>query len=1049
MVNLRNLVILSLAVVGLLPAPAGSQALPAKPLLQSLQWRALGPFRGGRVLAVSGVPGQPSHFYFGAVNGGVWETQDAGRTWAAIFDEAGVGSIGAIAVAPSEPKVVYVGTGEPDMRSNIAQGEGMFKSVDAGHTWRRIGLEDSRQIGRIVIDPRNPAVVVVAALGHPYGPNSTRGVFRSSDGGATWQRTLHTDDNTGAIDLAAEPGAPDVLYASLWQTRRPPWNVYPPASGPGGGIYKSVDGGVSWVALAANGLPDQPGRIGLAVAPAVPARVYALVDAKDGGLYRSDDRGASWTRVSDDARLWGRGWYFGGVTVDPRNPDVVYVCNTAMYRSDDGGHTFKPVKGAPGGDDYHQLWIDPAEPAHRALAVDQGAVISLNGGDTWSSWFNQPTGQFYHVVTDNRFPYWVYGSQQDSGAAGIPSRTTNVDGINLTSFRELSAGGESDEIAPDPEDPQLIYGGRVDRLDLRTWQTQALDPTLAYPDIYRGTWTLPLVFGKSAAHPLYFANQRIFRTTDHGVHWDRISPDLTRENPKQPANLDANTSEDHEAPGSRRGVVYSIGPSPLDDNLLWAGTDDGLVWKSIDAGKHWTNVTPSTLTAWSKVGVVEPSHFDRNTAYIAVDRHRLDDPAPYVYSTHDGGKTWNLIVAGIADGGIVNSVNAVREDPARSGLLYCGTERGVYVSIDDGAHWQSLQQNLPRTSVRDLEVHDADLVIATHGRGFWVIDDIAPVRALAVDSSLTTRLIAPTTAFRVRPTGFLGSPMPLDEPHAANPPLGAYIDYVLGAAVEGPVTLTIRDASGAVVRTYTSATNARPPDMAKRHTAPEWTAAVQPVATGVGAHRFVWDLHFAPASSLTHDDNDDPEETEEGLWAPPGRYEVELGVAGRAYRQPLTVLPDPRVSLDATAYARQLALGKEIERARVELAHALEETGQVHKAIGKQTVPKGTELARKLRDTDARIVALADLAPPNRSPDSTGMPPQTTSGLRYLQQAFRKLARAVDGADAMPTADVEQGYVQHRQLLDATLAGWVKLKGTEVAALDSQLKALHGAGLMP
>jgi photosystem II stability/assembly factor-like uncharacterized protein len=543
---------------------ADSGAAPS--LLQALQWRSIGPFRGGRVLTVSGVPGEPHHFYFGAVNGGVWETRDAGRTWAPIFDSAPVGSVGAIAVAPSDPKVLYVGSGEADMRSDIAQGAGLFRSADSGHSWQPVGLEDSQQIGRILVDPTNPDLVLVAALGHPYGANEMRGVFRSTDGGRSWQRTLFKDADTGAIDLAYEPGRSNIVYAALWQTRRPPWNVYPPSSGPGGGLYKSTDGGVSWTALAGHGLPAKPGRIGIAVSPARPQRVFALVDAVDGGLYRSDDAGANWTLMSGDRRIWQRGWYFGGVTVDPANADVVYVCNTAMYRSGDGGKSFVPVKGAPGGDDYHQLWIDPADPGRRILGVDQGAVVTLDGGTTWSTWFNQPTGQFYHVITDNRFPYWVYGAQQDSGAAGIPSRTDNIDGINLTQFREVTAGGESNYIAPDPDDPQIIFGGRVEKLDLRTGQTQSVAPTLALPDLYRATWTLPLVLGKPGTHALYFGNQRVFRTTDRGRHWDAISPDLSRENPPVPATLDPATIADNERPGPRRGVVYAIGPRP--DEML-------------------------------------------------------------------------------------------------------------------------------------------------------------------------------------------------------------------------------------------------------------------------------------------------------------------------------------------------------------------------------------------------------------------------------------------------------------------------------------------------
>jgi photosystem II stability/assembly factor-like uncharacterized protein len=1037
--------------LGAAPAAAAAAQVPA-PLLEPLTWRSIGPFRGGRVLAVSGVPGEPSHFYFGAVNGGVWETRDAGRTWRPIFDSVPVGSIGALAVAPSDPKVIYVGTGEADMRSDIAQGAGVYRSDDAGRSWRAIGLADSEQIGRILVDPHHPDVLLVAALGHPYGANQMRGVFRSTDGGRTWQRTLHRDADTGAIDLAAEPGRPEVVYAALWQTRRPPWNVYPPSNGPGSGLYKSEDGGVTWTQLTSHGLPEHPGRIGLALAPSRPQRVFALIDAPDGGLYRSENAGASWTRVSDDPRIWKRGWYFGGVSVDPRNPDLIYICDTALYRSSDGGRHFAPTKGAPGGDDYHQLWIDPDDPARQILGVDQGAVVTLDGGTTWSSWFNQPTGQFYHVITDNRFPYWVYGAQQDSGAAGIPSRTDNIDGINITEFRETAAGGESDNVAPDPDDPDIIFGGRVDKLDRHTGQKQSVTPTLAYPDLYRGTWTLPLVFGTAGGPALYFGNQRIFRTSDRGRHWQAISPDLTREHPATPANLDPATLADSERAGARRGVVYAIGPSPLDARVIWAGTDDGLVWRTRDGGGHWQDVTPAALTVWSKIGVVEPSHFDADSAYIAVDRHRLDDRRPYIYRTHDGGATWTLIVAGLGTDTTFNSVNVVREDAAHRGLLYCGTESGVYVSFDDGAHWQPLQQNLPRTSVRDLQVHGDDLVIATHGRGFWIMDDVAPLRTLADDAGGGARLLPPATAYRVRPTGFIGTPMPKDEPMAPNPPAGAYIDYVLDDSSTGPVTLTITDAHGAAVRTFSSDDKPEPPDLARIDIAPEWIVPRQPPSVGAGAHRFVWDLHYAPAKPALTDD--DPPRDEDGVWAPPGHYWVELTAGGKHYRQPLSVVADPRVHLAASAYAAEFALARNVEAARVRIAAALADARRIHKAIGERSISAGgaarsEAAAAALAAADRQLLAVTDLEPGKPSPDFLGRPPTTLQGLTYLAEAFRNLAHAVDGADGAPSPDAVQGYAQHMALLERTLADWQQFRTGTLARLNQQLKATGAAPLAP
>ena len=933
----------------------------------SLHWRSIGPFRGGRVLAVAGAPDSPLHFYFGAVNGGVWESRDAGRTWNPIFDDAPVGSIGALAVAPTAANIIYVGTGEADMRSDIAQGGGMFRSTDGGKSWTASGLADSRQIARIIVDPRNPKVVLVAALGHPYGPNEQRGVFRSSDGGVTWTRTLFKNADTGAIDLAFKPGDPDVVYAAMWQTRRPPWNVYPPSSGPGGGLYKSTDGGRTWSPMAGPGLPVATGRIGLATSPGAPERLYALIDAKDaGGLYRSDDSGATWAKINGDPRIWQRGWYFGGVTVNPKNPDELWVCDTIVLHSTDAGRTFIPLKGDPTGDDFHVLWIDPADPDRRILGSDQGTQVTLNGGATWSSWYNQPTGQFYHVVTDNRFPYNVYGAQQDSGAASVPSRTGSWDGINITHFHEQTPGGESDNIAPDPDDPDLIYGGRVDRLDLRSGQVKNVDPTLAFPGQYRDEWTLPLVFGKRD-HALYFGNQRIFRTTDGGERWTPISPDLTRPDPGAPANLDPPTAADTNDASPRRGVVYAIGPSPIAAADIWAGTDDGLVWRTRDGGANWSDVTPGGLPAWSKIGVIEPSHFDANRAYIAVDRHRLDDQAPHVYRTTDGGKSWTAIDSGLADGGELNAVNVVREDPVRAGLLFAGTERGAFVSLDDGGHWRPLGRDLPTTSVRDMEIHGDDLVIATHGRGFYILDDIEPLRELAVDGRKATRLFTPAAAIRMRPADFTGTPMPMDEPRAPDPPNGAYIDYRLAAPPSGPVEIAILNPAGEVVRRYSSADTPPAPDLSKLDIAPEWVVRPGAPAATAGLHRFVWDFHYSPPVGI------ESERPVTGVWAPPGRYTVTLTVDGRTWRQPLTVLPDPRVSARPEDYRRAFELARRIETDRV----------RAHVALAK-----------------AKSEALA-----------------------AVTQRLDQLAQAVDGADGAPTPDAESGYRQASAALAALLPG--------------------------
>ncbi len=1029
--------------VALLPASASAGPSPdrapdrAPDLAGSLHWRLIGPFRAGRVLAVSGVPGEPDHFYFGSVGGGVWESHDTGRTWTPIFDGQPIASIGALAVAPSDPWVLYVGTGEADMRSDIAQGDGMYKSTDGGATWSHIGLEDSQQIGRILIDPADPDRVYVAALGHPYGPNEERGVYRSTDGGAHWQKVLGKGPDTGAIDLAFEPGNPRVIYAALWQTRRTPWSVYPPSSGPGSGLYKSTDGGDTWTHIQGGGFPESPGRIGVAVAPSEPRRVYAIVDAEAGGLYRSDDGGAHWRRTSDDDRIWQRGWYFGSVTVDPRNADVVYACNTNLYRSEDGGKSFVPVKGAPGGDDYHRLWIDPEHPERRMLGVDQGAVVSVDGGKTWSSWYNQPTGQFYHVTTDDQFPYWVYGAQQDSGAAALPSRTSFFDGIDMTQFHEITAGGEADNIAPDPQDPSIIYGGRVARLDLDTWQTRQVPPTLPYPDLYRRTWTLPLTFSHRDPHVLYYANQRVFRTEDGGEHWRPISPDLTREDPGAPPNLDPVTAANTTHSGPRMGVVYTLAPSRTADHDLWVGTDDGLVWRTKDEGEHWQNVTPAGLTAWSKIGILETSHFDSETAYAAVDRHRLDDFRPYVYRTHDGGAHWQLVADGIPEGSFVN---VVREDPERKGLLYAGTERGVYVSFDDGDHWRSLQLDLPVTSVRDIDVHGDDLVIATHGRAFWILDDVTPLRQLdAIPDGAAAWLFKPATAVRLRPSGFTGSPKPKDEPMAENPPDGAILDYWLAEAPAKPVTLEIVDASGETVESYTSAEAPQPVDPARLRTAPEWVKPPAPLSAEPGMHRFVWPLHYAQPEALGGGRGGFFGGG--GVWAPPGTYRAVLTVDGKPLEQPITVAPDPRVEMTPDDYRAELELTRKVEALRVRLAGIGGEVGKLTQAAAERRAGEPAEIQVAMDGLLAKLAALTGNEVSANPANTWWLPPKSVDSIRYLGGALGELQRAVDGADAPPSQDAKAGYAKLSELVANLEAAWKGVQAGELAALDAKLKA--------
>jgi photosystem II stability/assembly factor-like uncharacterized protein len=1002
----------------------------------ALHWRLIGPFRAGRTLAVTGVIGQPNHFYMGAVDGGVWETIDAGRTWHPIFDSEHVGSIGAIAVAPSDPKVIYVGTGESDMRSDIAQGDGMYKSTDGGKTWTHIGLTDTQQIAMIRVDPHNPNRVFVAALGHPYGPNAERGVFRSLDGGQTWKKVLGPNPDTGAIDLIFKPGDANVIYASLWQTRRPPWNVYPPSNGPGSGLYKSTDGGNTWTHLEGHGFPSKGlGRIGIAISAAAPDRIYAIVDAATGGLYRSDDAGKTWNKMSGDPRIWQRGWYFGQITADPKKPDRIYAMNTIELRSDDGGKHFVPALGDPTGDDYHELWIAPNDSERQIMGVDQGALVTTNGGKTWSSWYNQPTAQMYHVSVDNRFPYRVYGAQQDSGAAAVPSRSTYYPTINMQQFHEVTAGGESGSIAPDPKDPDIVYGGTVEKLNLKTQQTRDVDPTLAKPGIYRGTWTLPLVFNAVDHSTLYFGNQRVWQTTDGGTHWTAISPDLSRADPGVPATLDAPTAADNLHQGPRRGVVYAIGSSPLDAKLLWAGTDDGLIWRTADGGVHWANVTPKQLGAWSKVGNIEPSHFDAATAFASVDRHRLDDRKPYIYRTTDGGKTWHPIVNGIPAG---DFVNVVREDPVKRGLLYAGTEFGVFVSFDNGDHWHSLQQNLPHTSVRDIVVKNADLVIATHGRGFWIMDDVSALRQLAgYPASWQTRLYPPDLAYRVRQPRFTGTPMPKDEPTAENPPWGAYIDYSLATTPAKPIELSIYDAHGNLVRHYSSADRAPHYDLDKINSMPEWLEHPVTLATTPGLHRFIWPLRYASPAALAHGNP-----WADGVWAPPGSYTVKLSVDGKIFSEPLTVAHDPRVTIPAAAYDEEFDLARKIEAQQVKLAEATHAAHALHAALDKARTDTSGGLLQSIDALDAEVVAAANIVNVPNPYNAWTFPPDNTQNFLYLGAAFDKLMRAVDGgADAAPSPDSQTGFTRLSGLLDASLQKWHGIETTQLPSLNAQLQA--------
>jgi photosystem II stability/assembly factor-like uncharacterized protein len=1006
-------------------------AQPPGSLFDGLRWRMIGPFRGGRAIAATGVPGDPNIFYFGAVGGSIWKTTNAGLTWSPIFDDQHVASIGAIEVAPSDRSILYAGTGEADIRSDLSQGDGVYKSTDAGKTWRNIGLRDSHQIGRILIHPSNPDIVYVAALGHAYGPNTERGVYRSTDGGRTWQKVLDKGPDVGAADLAFEPENPQVIYATLWQARRPPWSVYGPLEGPGSGLYKSIDGGDHWTQLTGNGLPTGAWRrSGVAVARGAGGqRVYALIDAASGsGLFRSDDSAKTWTRVGSDPRIDSRAWYFSGITVDPKNPDVVYLPNVAVYRSTDGGKNFTVLKGAPGGDDYHYLWIDPTDSARMILASDQGINVSTDTGASWSSWYNQPTAQLYHVITDNQFPYNVYGSQQDSGTAVVPSRTNH--GL-IAEYDRFSVGGaESGYIAPDPKDPNIVYVsdtyGTLNRFDKRTGQGQNITPWPAPAfgvDIsqrkYRFPWTAPLVFS-SLDNALYYGSQYVLKTTDGGLNWQEISPDLTgaQANTTKPAPGVNLTIENAKARGY--GVVYSIGPSPATAGLIWAGSDTGLIHLTRNGGKTWTNVTPPGITDWSKITAIEASHFSAGAAYAAVDRHRLDDNKPYLYRTRDYGKTWTPIITGIE---APSFLNAVREDPVRKGLLYACTETGVFVSFDDGDHWQSLQLNLPTVSVRDLVVHGDDLAIATHGRSFWILDDMSPLRE--VDPKIAASdayLYQPAAAIRMNAEAFQGSPLPVEIPRAQNPPDGAVIDYYLKSAPTGEVTLEILDAKNQLVRRYSSSDH--PVTRRGRQAIADiWFAAPPSLTTRAGMNRFVWDLRYSPASGATGD----PESAQaaRGPQGLPGTYQARLTVAGQHFTRPLKIVLDPRSSATPADLAKQFDLALKVSR---ELGRATDATQQI------------ASLRRQLAEAKSKSAGDSTLLAVIVSVDSDAARIVGPSGLAGVRAQLNAVFNVVDSADRTPPTQAYALFDQASRDLASQLAAWNSLKTGRLAELNRSLQ---------
>ena len=1015
-------------------AQAGPAALLDEKLFGAMRWRQVGPFRGGRVLAVSGVPGEPNVFYFGGASGGIWKSIDTGANWQPVFDKQGIASIGAIAVAPSDHNVIYAGSGEACIRGNLTYGNGVYKSVDGGKSWKNIGLKDTRHIGAVIVDPKDANIVFVAALGHAYGSNEERGVFRSTDGGKTWQKVLFKDNKTGAIDIVFDPQNPNTLFASLWEVYRNAWSLN--SGGPGSGLYKSTDGGSTWTRLEGHGLPAGIlGRIGVSVSGADSNRVYALIESKEGGLFRSDDGGDSWVRINEDGRLRQRPWYFSHVFADPKSPDTVYVLNTGMLRSTDAGRTFNLLP-APHGD-HHGLWIDPDDPRRMINGDDGGATISTDGGNTWTTQYNQPTAQFYHVITDNRWPYYIYGAQQDNSTVGIKSY--DDDGVIGRQDWYAVGGGESGYIAPYPPDANIVFAnaeGFTSRFDKRTEQLADIS---VYPlDVsgngaekllHRFNWTSPLMISPHDPNTLYTAAEMVFKSTDMGQSWTPISPDLTRNDKtkQKPSGgqitLDITSVEYY-------NTIFAMAESPVKKDMLWAGTDDGLVHLTTDGGQHWNNVTPKELPE-SMISIIEPSHYDAGTAYIAVDRHKFDDFRPMIFRTRDSGKNWIMIANGIPEGSYVRSV---REDPKRKGLLFAGTETGAYFSIDDGGHWQPLKLNLPTVPVHDLAIHGDDLIAATHGRSFWVLDDITPLRQIDVNSvNAEMTLFKPQTALRLHLPDAIDRRGPVGD----DPPLGAIISYYFRTAPKDEVKLEIFDKSGKLVRSLSSK------EKKEVEQPPEWPDQVKEITTipvGAGMNRYAWNLRWEPPVKIPGAFYSD--QGPQGPIAMPGEYTVKLTVGGQTQSQPLELVMDPRVKnikLDDLQKQFDLAMqardaNDQLHRAVNQIRSMRAELKGVHTRFEddaklKALVQQADALDRKMAPVEEQLIQInmkgseANLAFPN-----------------MLNEQLDSFSGIIQDGDNAPTKQQYEVFQMLRSRLDQQLAAWKQIMSTDVPAFNQLVK---------
>ena len=1019
-------------------APAESESgKPEDKLFKGMKYRMIGPFRGGRSLTAAGIPGDPTTYYFGSTGGGVWKSTDGAMSWSPVFDKEGSGDIGSLAVANSDHNTIYVGTGEACIRGNISHGDGVYKSLDGGKTWKNIGLHDTRAIGKVIINPNNPDIVFVAALGHPFGPNTERGIFRTTDGGKTWDKVLYKDENTGGIDIAFDPHNPNILSAALWQARRTSWSLS--SGGPGSGLYRSNDGGTTWKRLEEHGLPKAPyGRIGIAVA-ANSDRVYALIEAHnpDGGLYRSDDGGETWDFVNPSHGLWQRPWYYMHIFADPRDENVVYIMDVETYKSTDGGHLFNRIR-VPHGDN-HGLWIDPRDTRRMIAANDGGVTITLDGGKNWTREDNQPTAQFYHVITDTATPYRVYGAQQDSGTVAIASRSDDG-AIDRQDWYDVG-GGEAGYIAPSPPDPNIVYAadyqGNITRYDRRIGQVKSITEQPELSDAWgaanlehRFQWTAPVLISPHDPNTLYHAGERLFKTTDGGVHWQAISPDLTR-NDKSKQHVSGGEITLDDSGTEYYDTIFALAESPITKGLLWVGTDDGLIQITRDEGKTWSNITPKDLPEWGRISQIEASPHDAGTAYVAVDRHQSDDLKPYIYKTSDYGQSWTKLTNGIPDGSFVR---AVREDPKKRGLLYAGTENGVYISFNDGAEWKSLKLNLPTTPVHDLVVKDNDLVVATHGRAFWILDDISPLRQFNDDiAKKDLHLYAPDVAYRIQ-AGESGERHP-SKRTGQNPPAGAMIYYYLKDAPKAGMEtkLEILDLSGKVIRKYSSAET----ELLDEPRGPDDKKPEKEIKPEAGLNRFVWDLRYEEAHRVPGYYLWEYNAGAKGPVVAPGQYQVRLTVGTETRVAPFEVKLDPRVKVSAADLTQQFNLQIQVHEELNRVYDAVNQIQDVRLQLAglKRRLPENAStktISASAEDLEKKLVAVREQLVNltiSANEDSLAYPPQIDAKLAYL-------AMDVGSADAAPTEAEQLEFEKLKRQSGELLSRWDDLQHRDLAAFQ-------------